>query len=291
MGESESNLEEVERAGSLGLRRFGTALARVTRMKRRIGAAVFLMADLVLAGALIAETVAVRNAEGLVRGFLVLRSLEGTILAGADNIQTSQGDRVTTRLIYRFKDGSLRDETAVFTQRGRFRLLSDHVIQRGPSFPYPMEVWIDAVAGRVTVRYREKDGKEITLDEQMALPVDVSNGMVLTLLKNLAPDISSTELSMVVATPKPRLVKLAIRRVGNERFSVGNVSYDATRFDVHVELGGLAGIIAPLIGKQPHDSSAWILDGTAPGFVKSEGPMYAGGPVWRTELASPAWPR
>jgi len=260
-------------------------------MKRRIGAAVFLIADLVLAGALIAETVAVRNAEGLVRGFLVLRSLEGTILAGADNIQTSQGDRVTTRLIYRFKDGSLRDETAVFTQRGRFRLLSDHVIQRGPSFPYPMEVWIDAVAGRVTVRYREKDGKEITLDEQMALPVDVSNGMVLTLLKNLAPDISSTELSMVVATPKPRLVKLAIKRVGNERFSVGNVSYDATRFDVHVELGGLAGIIAPLIGKQPHDSSAWILDGTAPGFVKSEGPMYAGGPVWRTELASPAWPR
>src|SRR5207253_10137501 len=172
------------------------------------------------------ETLGVRHAEGLVRGFLVLRSLDGTILAGADNIQTSQGDRVTNRLVYRFKDGSLRDETAVFTESGRFRLLSDHSIQRGPSFPYPMEVWIDAVAGSVRVRYREKDGKEKTLDEQMALPSDVSNGMVLTLLKNLTPDVASTELSMVVATPKPRLVKLAITRIGKERFSVGNVSYE-----------------------------------------------------------------
>lgn len=261
------------------------------RVSRRIGAAIFLVANLVLAGALEAETVAVRHAEGLVRGFLVLRSLDGTVLAAADNIQFSRGDRVTNRLVYRFMDGSLRDETAVFTQSGRFRLLTDHSLQRGPSFPYPMEVWIDAVAGSVRVRYREKNGKETTLDERMALPPDVSNGIVLTLVKNLAPEISSTELPMVVATPKPRLVKLAITQVGKERFSVANARYDATRFNVHVELGGLAGLIAPLIGKQPHDSAVWILGGEAPGFVKSEGPMYAGGPVWRTELASPSWPR
>ena len=260
-------------------------------MKKRIAATVSLLAGLALVGAVVAETVAVRHAEGLVRGFLVLRSLDGKILAGVDNIQHSQGDRVTNRVVYTFKDGSLRDETAVFTQSGRFRLLTNHLIQRGPSFPDSMEVWIDAVAGKVRVQYREKDGKEKTIDEQMALPSDVSNGMVPTLAKNLGPEVSSTELSMVVATPKPRLVKLVITREGKERFSVGNVSYDATRFNVHVELGGLAGLIAPLIGKQPHDSAVWILGGAAPGFVKSEGPMYAGGPVWRTELATPAWPR
>ena len=251
----------------------------------------FLVAGLVLAGALDAETVTVRHAEGLVRGFLVLRSLDGKVLAGVDNLQSSQGDRVTTRLVYHFKDGSLRDETTVFTQSGRFRMVSDHWIERGPSFPTAMEVWVDAVGGRVKVRYKEKDGTDKSIDEPMALPEDVSNGMVPTLLKNLTPDVSSLEVSMVVATPKPRLVKLAIRREGLERFSVGNASHEATRFNVHVELGGLAGVIAPLIGKQPKDSSVWVLYGSAPGFVKSEGPMFADGPVWRTELAAPGWGR
>jgi hypothetical protein len=213
------------------------------------------------------------------------------VLAGVDNFQTAQGDRVTIRLVYHFKNGSYREETTVFTQRGRFRLLSDHSVERGPSFPDPMEVWIDAVGRRVRVRSREKNGKDKTIDEQMALPEDLSNGIVFTLVKNLAPDVSSLEVPMLVATPRPRLIKLEIRRAGVERFSVGGSSHEATRFNVHVGLGGVAGLVAPLIGKQPHDSAVWVSRDSAPGFVKSEGPMYAGGPVWRTELATPVWPR
>src|SRR5512140_572349 len=178
-------------------------------MNRRTVAAT-LLAALLAPGALWAETVAVRHAEGLVRGFLVLRSLEGAFLASGDLIQTSRGDRVTSRLVFRFKDGSIQDETAVFTQTGRFRLLTDHMIQRGPTFPHPMEVSIDAVGGRVTVRYREDDGKEKTAEEQMSLPDDLANGIVLALLKNIAPGAASTEVSMLAATPKPRLVKLVI---------------------------------------------------------------------------------
>ena len=34
-----------------------------------------------------------------------------------------------------------------------------------------------------------------------------------------------------------------------------------------------------------------ILGGEAPAFVKSEQSLYTGGPVWRIELVSPAWPR
>ena len=259
-------------------------------MSLRIGA-VILAVELGFAGALNGETVAVRHQEGLVRGFLVLRSLDGKVLAGVDNFQTARGDRVTIKLVYRFRDGSFREETTVFTQSGRFRLLSNHSIERGPTFPGPMEVWIDAVGGRVRVRYQEKDGKEKTIDEAMALPEDLSNGMVFTLVKNLTKDVSFLEVPMVVATPKPRLVKLEIRRAGVERFSIGGASDEATRFNVHVALGGLAGLVAPIIGKQPKDSAVWVSTGTAPGFVKSEGPMFADGPVWRTELTTPAWSR
>ena len=55
--------------------------------------------------------------------------------------------------------------------------------------------------------------------------------------------------------------------------------------------GGLAGLLAPLVGKQPKDASVWIIGGEAPGFVRSESQFYQGGPLWRIELASPDYPR
>src|SRR5690242_10246323 len=72
-----------------------------------------------------AEDVSVRHAEGLVHGFLVLRTLGGDRLADGDLTQNAAGERVTTRLVFRFKDASVYDETTVFSQRGAFRLISD----------------------------------------------------------------------------------------------------------------------------------------------------------------------
>jgi hypothetical protein len=153
-----------------------------------------------------------------------------------------------------------------------------------------MDVSIDTTSGRVTVRHRD-DGKDEVIEKRMELPSDLANGMMVTLLKNISPDAPSTTVSMLFATPKPRLVKLEITPRGREPFSVGRASYKATRFNVKVEIGGLAGLLAPLLGKQPKDTSVWIVGGDAPGFVRSEGQFYEGGPVWRIELASPDYPR
>ena len=57
-----------------------------------------------------------------------------------------------------------------------------------------------------------------------------------------------------------------------------------------VDIGGLSGLVAPLVGKQPPDSHVWILDGDVPAFVKSEQFHYFGGPMWRIELVGPRWP-
>lgn len=259
-------------------------------MKRRFCLALLFVAGLFGAGALRAESLAVRHTEGVVRGFLALRSSGGALIANGDLIQFTQGDRVTSRLVFHFKDGSLQEETAVFSQHRQFRLLTDHLVQRGPSFPRPQDVSIDATSGRVTVRYRD-DGQDKVIDERMELPSDLANGMMVTLLKNVSRDVPSTTVSMLFATPKPQLVKLVITPVGPEPFSVGRASYKATRFNVKVEIGGLKGFIAKLIGKQPLDTSVWILGGEAPGFVRSEGQFYQDGPVWRIELASPEYPR
>ena len=242
-------------------------------------------------GAMSAAPVAVRHTEGLVHGFLVLRTLAGETLADGDLTQIARGDRVTSQLVFRFKDGSVHDETAVFSQRRNFRLLNDHLVQKGPAFPHPMEVSIDGSTGQVTVRSTDDDGKEKVATEHLDLPPDAANGLVLTLLKNIRSDASQTKVSMVAATPKPRLVKLAITPQGEEPFSVGGSSRKATHYVVKVEIGGAAGLVAPVLGKQPPETHVWILGGEAPAFVKSEGPLFFGGPVWRIELMSPAWPR
>ena len=236
-----------------------------------------------------ADPVKVRYAEGVVRGFLALRNLDGSHVATGDLIQFTRGSRVTSRLVFRFKDGSFREETAVFSQRGTFRLLRSRLVQRGPTFPEALEMTIECATGDVTVRYTE-DGKEKVEAKKMELPPDLANGMTLTLLKNIQPG-APPALSMVVATPAPRLVKLAVSRAADDAFTVAGSRRTATHYAVKVEISGLTGFLARLTGKEPPPSHVWILQGDAPAFVKSEGPMFLGGPIWRIELVSPVWPR
>ena len=237
-----------------------------------------------------AQPVTVRHSEGVVHGFLLLRELDGTILANGDLIQTAQGDRVTTRLVFRFKDGSLHDETTVYSQRGRFRLLSDHLVQRGASFPRQLDMKIDGGKGLVTINYTDEGEKKVE-SEQMELQPDLANGLIPTLLKNLGAGAGETRASMVAATPKPKLVKLGITREGEDSFTIAGSPRRATRYVVKVDLGGLTGLMASLLDKKPPDSRVWILQGEAPAFVRSEQPLYVGGPVWRIELTSPDWPK
>ncbi len=240
--------------------------------------------------AIILTPVVVRHTEGLVHGFLLLSTMEGNPLADGDLIQVCRSNRVTGHLVFRFKDGSVHDETAVFSQRGNFRLLSYHLVQKGPAFHSQMEVSIDTSSCQVTVRYTASDGKEKVATDRMQLPPDVANGMIFTLLKNVQPDGPPTTVSMLAATPKPRLVKLAVTPQSEEPFSVGGSRRTAMHYVLKVEIGGVAGAIAPLLGKQPPDIHVWILGAEAPAFVKSESPLYLGGPIWRVELVSPVWP-
>ncbi|MFY9584945.1 MAG: hypothetical protein WAR21_10700 [Candidatus Acidiferrales bacterium] len=241
--------------------------------------------------ALSAEQVAVRHTEGIVHGFLVLRTLEDNTIAEGDLTQLARGDRVTTHVVFHFKDGSVHEETTVFSQRGSFRLLSNHLLQKGPAFKRPMEVTTNGSTGEVTVRYTDEDGREKVVTDRLKLPPDMANGIVSTMLKNIRPDATRMTVSMVVATPKPRLVKLVIARQGEEPFSIGGSGRKATHYVAKVEIGGAAGLVAPLVGKQPPDIHIWVLSGEVPAFVKSEGPLYEGGPIWRIELTSPVWPQ
>ncbi len=232
--------------------------------------------------------VPVQHKEGLVHGFLVLRTLEGETIADGDLVQNVRGDRVTSRLTFHFKDGSIHDETAIFSQSKNFLLLSDHLIQKGPAFEHPVEMKLERKTGVVEVRYSE-DGKEKVELHHLQMPINVANGLILTLMKNLAPNAGETELGFVAATPKPRMVKLVVTSLGEETFLTGGERRKATHFVVKIHIGGITGALADMLGKKPADTDVWILEGEAPAFVRSEGPLALGGPKWRIELVSPSW--
>src|SRR5262249_12274222 len=109
---------------------------------------------------------------------------------------------------------------------------------------------------------------------------------------NVQPDSPPKTFSFVAPAPtKPQLIKLGISVAGRERFSTGGMGRSAAHYILQAEIGGIKGRIAPLVGKQPAHPHARVLEGEAPAFVKSEQPFYFGGPLWRIELVSPAFPK
>jgi len=262
-----------------------------SRVRIQLIKILFVFACMLSATLLLGENVAVRYKEGLTHGFLILTTLDGERLAVGDMTEVVRGDVVTVRLTYHFKDGSVQDETTLFSQRRTFRLISDHMVQKGPIFPHPSDVLIEMSSGKVTIRTTDDKGKEKTEEQHMKLPPDLANGLVLTLLKNVPAGAQPPELSMLVATPKPRIVKLPISSAGKDSFSLGGSNREAIHYVIKVEIGGITGVIAPLLGKQPPDSHVWIIGGEAPTFVRSDTLSYVGGPIWRTELLSPTWPK
>src|SRR6266550_1310275 len=196
---------------------------------------------------LFAEMISVRHTEGLIHGFLLVLTFEGKALADGQMTQDAHGDRVTNHLIFRFKDGSIYEDTTIFSQRGTFRLLSDHLIRRGPSFKQQVDTSIDASTGQVKVRYTEDKGKEKVIAQRMKLPSDVANGLLFTLIKDVNPKVPRTTVSWVATTPKPRLVKLAILPHGEEPFTIGGFRHKAMRFVVKAEIPGITGFLARLM--------------------------------------------
>jgi hypothetical protein len=89
--------------------------------------------------------------------------------------------------------------------------------------------------------------------------------------------------------PKPRLVKLVITNVGEDRCFVGGSARKAIHYEIKIDLGGIAGVVAPIIGKEPPHIQLWTIGGAATVFARERGPLYPEGPMMTIQLASPNW--
>jgi hypothetical protein len=242
-----------------------------------------------LAPCVFPEPVPATYKQGSLHGFLLLKSQEGKVIAVGDQINVVHGNEIHSQLIFHFRDGSIDDETADYRQGSVLQLIRDRHIQEGPSFPKPLDITVNVRAGEVTWR-EEKDGKTETKSQHMDLPPDLVNGMIGLIAANFPAKADELKTSFLAFDPKPRVVKFSVKPDGEDRMDVGGAGRRVNRFNVHIEIGGLAGAIAPIVGKQPSDMKLWAIGGEAPMFVKMEGALYPTGPIWTMVLTSPTWP-
>jgi hypothetical protein len=110
-----------------------------------------LLAALIWTRPAAAAPVEVRFTEGVGHAFLLLRTLDGTQIAAGDLLQVVRGEEIESRMVFHFKDGSLLDETVVFTQDGVFEMRSYRLLQRGPAFAEDTELVLERASGKYSV--------------------------------------------------------------------------------------------------------------------------------------------
>ena len=194
-----------------------SSLRREVFVVRLIRSGLLVLVAVACATALEAAPVRVRFHEGITRGFLSVRTPQGERIGHGELTQKPRGDEVDSRLLLQFKDGSVHDETTVYSQRGVFRLEAYRLVQRGPSFP-GAEISFDRKAGRYQAKTRERAGAaEEMASGEFDMPPDLANGMALLMLKNLAPGERATA-QLAAFMPKPRLLRMDLHQEGQDRF-------------------------------------------------------------------------
>jgi hypothetical protein len=116
------------------------------------------------------------------------------------------------------------------------------------------------------------------------------NGIITQVLQNIPQDSAETKFSYVLPTAKPRLASLVISRAGQDTDSLAGIPKTASKLELKVQLGGVAGLVAPIIGKEPRTSYAWMAEGRVPMFIRIQTQFYEGAPLWTIEQTTPVWP-
>jgi hypothetical protein len=231
-----------------------------------------------------AGQISVKHIQRPMHRWMVAHSETGNIIARGEFTQVVRGDEVTMHLAYQFADGSIDDETTTYRQQGTFRLVRNHHIQKGPFFVKPVDFAVEASTGIATTRTTDRSGQPHVETEHMDLPVDLANGFVGTLLLNVPPNTAPFRVGILAPVRGGRLIHILVSPEGEQPFHAQGQTLKAAVFRIHPELGGIVGVIAPLIGLQPKDVMVWILEGDEPAVVRIVGQLGGYGPIVSSEL-------
>jgi hypothetical protein len=222
--------------------------------------------------------------EGTLRGFPVVRDAAGKQIATGTLTQWIEDGNVHVTATYEFKDGRSVEEKTVLRQhpdlaqlRWSWEEKSGSEVQRSYS--------IDFTTGHAVVHKRGEEVREDTLDDARNLGKAFAGVGFMYAVKNLIAELEKggeAELTAVAFTPKPRTVKVSIRRDFEGSLAMGGRTLGAERFVVHPEIP--LAFIAKLFVKAP-DQYLWFYKPSPPAFLRADIPLAEpSDPMIRIEL-------
>ena len=140
----------------------------------------------------------------------------------------------------------------------------------------------------------DKDAKPNVTREHIDLPNDLPNdlcnGLIFIRMLNLPAHNPTATTSALAPTSKPGVVHVVIAREADKHITIAAARYTVTRYLLAIELGGIAGVVAPLIGKQSANMHFWNTGGDVPVLIRQEGQFLKRGPIGRVEQILPIFP-
>src|SRR2546425_4822824 len=240
------------------------------------------MVALLLLVAALPATAETRWIEGTLRGFPVVRDVDGHQIGEGTLTQYLEDGKLHAQGIFDLRDGRRVQEDVVLEQRPRLRQLSwSWEETRGGEVLRRFSV--DLTTGHATARKRTSDGVD-TWDDHLDGTRDGFAGVgFMYAVKNLTDRLDKgekIELTAVVFTTKPRAVTVTVSRDQTGELTMGGRRLPAARYVIHPEVPW----IARLFVKAP-DQYLWYYRPDPPAFLRADIPVAEpGDPIIRIEL-------
>ena len=104
------------------------------------------------------------------------------------------------------------------------------------------------------------------------------------MLLNVPPNTAPFRAGILAPVFGGRLIRILVSPQGEQPFQRAGQNLKATVFRIHPELSGILGMLATLLGRQPKDVMAWVLEGETPAVMRVVGQFGGSGPVLSSDL-------
>jgi hypothetical protein len=237
---------------------------------------------LLLCVALPASAVETRWIEGTVRGFPVVRDMQGRAIGEGTLTQFVEDGKLHVQGIFEFRDGRRIEEEAVLEQRPRLRQLywsweerRGNEVQRAYA--------VDLATGHATAKKRTADGTD-TWDDRLDDTKDAFVGVgFMYAVKNLTEELDKgrkIKMTAVAFTAKPRTVTVSVSRDQVGELTMGGRTLGASRYVIHPEVPWIARLFV-----HAPDQYLWYYRPAPPAFLRADIPLAEpSDPMIRIEL-------
>ncbi len=220
-----------------------------------------------LVGALLA--IPPRGHEGDAQAFTAVTDAQGKALADSHYSQWVKGDILHIQTDSVFADGNVVVEHATLRLRPQLEQLAWSWTERKG----------DRLVREYTIDFVKKKATAVRLDQEKRWTedVDVVPGQTfagigfITAVKAIRPQIKpgqSVALHAIAMTPKPRSVKVSVKRDGPDEVHMAGRTIEGDRYTIHPDIPA----IAKLFVSAP-DQHIWLIGRDPAAFLRFEGPL------------------